>query len=132
MSNLPSLDERGLPLGYPFRPNWEVTPREVEALLAAAGKTSEPSFVLIDCRMPQEYAIASIEGAELVPLHEAGERLEELKRHADKKVVIHCHHGMRSLQMAAFLRHQGFKDVTSMAGGIDAWAMAVDPAVKRY
>ena len=119
-------------MGYNFRPNWEVTPREVQALLARPAGERNESFVLIDCRTPQEYAIASIEGAMLIPLHEAGIRLEELKQHAEKKVVIHCHHGMRSLQMAAFLRHQGFKDVTSMAGGIDAWSMSVDPSVKRY
>ena len=127
MSHPSTLDERGLPPGYPFRPNWEVTPREVKARLDAG----EP-IVLIDCRTPQEHAIASIEQAILVPLHEAGMRLQELKQHADKKVIIHCHHGMRSLQMAAFLRHQGFADVTSLAGGIDAWAMGVDPAMKRY
>lgn len=121
------LDEQGLPVGYPFRPQWEVTPRQVQAMQQAA----EP-FVLIDCRTNQEFAIANIEGAFFVPLHEAGTRLEELKAHADRKIIIYCHHGMRSLQMAAFLRHQGCEDVHSMAGGIDAWALAIDPKMKRY
>jgi rhodanese-related sulfurtransferase len=121
------LDENGLPPGYPFRPAWEVTPRQVKAMRDGA-----VPFFLIDCRTPQEYAIASIEGAALIPIHEAGIRLDDLKQHIDSKIVIHCHHGGRSLQMTAFLRHQGFKDVHSMAGGIDVWAMDVDPRIARY
>ncbi len=122
-----NVDMQGLPPGYRFRSDWEVTPRQVHAMREAG----EP-FVLVDCRTDQEFALVAIEGAAFVPLHEAGARLAELKQHAQQKVIIYCHHGMRSLQMAAFLRHQGCPDVHSMAGGIDAWATAVDAKMRRY
>lgn len=121
------LDEHGLPRGYPFRPQWEVSPRQVAAMRQGGGP-----HVLIDCRTEQEFALVAIQGAKLVPLHEAGQRLAELKAIASQRVIIYCHHGMRSLQMTAFLRHQGCADVFSMAGGIDAWAMAVEPEMARY
>ena len=121
------LDKRGLPEGYAFREGWEVTPREVRRMLEAG----EP-FTFIDCRTPREYEAARIEGAKLVPLQALGERLEELEKHKGEKVVVHCHLGGRSLQMAAILRQQGFEDVTSMAGGIDLWSRDVDADVPRY
>jgi len=121
------LDEHGLPPGYPFKPLWEVSPRQ----LAAMREQGEP-HILIDCRTEQEFTIAAIDGAKLVPLHEAGQRLEEIKSLATQRIIIYCHHGMRSLQMTSFLRHQGCAVVFSMAGGIDAWAMAVEPGMKRY
>ena len=126
--NTPSeMDEHGLPLGYRFRPDWEVSPRQVQAM-----REREEPHVLIDCRTEQEFQIATIEGATLIPLHETGSRLEEIKRLASQRIIIYCHHGMRSLQMTSFLRHQGCADVFSMAGGIDAWAMALEPGMKRY
>ncbi len=122
------LDDRGLPEGYVFRPDWEVTPRQVRAM-----RERGEDFVFLDCRTPREQQVASIEGAELVPLQQLGEHLPELqRRHAGRKLVIHCHHGGRSLQMASILRQHGFPDATSMAGGIDVWSMDIDPTVPRY
>src|SRR3712207_4658310 len=57
----PSLDARGLPPGYPFKPDWEVTPREVKAMQ----EKGEP-FVFIDCRLPNEHQITNIPGAKLI------------------------------------------------------------------
>ena len=108
-------------------PDWEVTPRQVEAMLRAG-----TDVVLLDCRTPQELAIARIEGAVPVPLQEVGARLAELEAYEDRKVVTLCHHGVRSLRLAAVLRQQGFKDVKSMAGGIDVWSQEIDPSVPRY
>lgn len=124
--NIP-LDDRGLPTRYPFREEWEVTPRQVRAKLAAGD-----DVVLIDCRTPQEHAVARIEGAELVPLQEVGSRLSELEEYADREVVTFCHHGGRSLRLAAVLRQHGFENVKSMAGGIDLWSQDVDSSVPRY
>lgn len=121
------LDERGLPPHYPWREGWEVTPRQVKALRDAG-----EDLLLIDCRTPREYEAARIEGATLIPLHETPRRLAELEPYRQRKIIIHCHHGMRSLQMAAFLRRAGFRDVHSMAGGIDLWALDVDSQVGRY
>jgi len=121
------VDEQGLPLGYRFRLDWELSPRQVQTM-----REGGEAHVLIDCRTEQEFAIAAIEGATLIPLHEAGARLEELKQLATQRVVIYCHHGMRSLQLASFLRQQGVSDAYSLAGGIDAWAMSVEPGMRRY
>ena len=47
-------------------------------------------------------------------------------------IVCFCHHGVRSLQVVAFLERQGFESVYNLAGGIDAWSLQVDPRVPRY
>ncbi|MEM1108883.1 MAG: rhodanese-like domain-containing protein [Planctomycetota bacterium] len=121
------LDDQGLPEGYPLQPGWEVTPREVRSM-QEAGQV----FLLLDVREPREVAAAAVEGATVVPMGEVPARLADLKAHADSKVVVMCHHGMRSLRVAAFLRQNAFADVTSMAGGIDLWSRDIDPAVPRY
>lgn len=121
------LDPRGLPQGYNFREEWEVTPREVKAMLDRGD-----DFLLVDCRLPREFEVAKIDGATLMPLQQLQTHLAELEEHADKPIVVHCHHGGRSFQMTAVLRQMGFKDVKSMAGGIDVWSMDVDPKVPRY
>jgi len=122
------LNDQGLPTGYNFRPDWEVTPRQVQAMREAG-----EDFTLIDCRTTGEYATAHIDGAELIPLQEMPQRVEELKEDLEgKKVVIHCHHGGRSLQAAMMLKSAGVADVTSMAGGIDLWSIDINPAVPRY
>jgi rhodanese-related sulfurtransferase len=92
----------------------------------------DPDVVLIDCRTPQEYQVARIDGAQLVPLDQMMVRMEDLDEYRDRKIVVHCHHGMRSLQMTAVLRQHGFTDVKSMAGGIDLWSLDIDPSVPRY
>jgi len=124
----PPLDEQGLPPGYNFRPQWEVTPRDVQKMREAG-----EDFVLLDCRTPDEFETARIDGAELFPLQQMPQRLDELKEDlAGKRVVIHCHHGGRSLQATLMLREVGIDDVKSMAGGIDVWAQDIDTSVKRY
>ncbi|MBM4111166.1 MAG: hypothetical protein FJ254_07425, partial [Phycisphaerae bacterium] len=118
------LDDRGLPHGYPFQRDWEVTPCHVRQARSAG----EP-MILIDCRTPLEFATARLEGALLVPLQEFSARLAELREHEDQRVVVFCHHGRRSLQFTAALRREGFSDVHSMAGGIDLWSRDIDPSV---
>lgn len=120
------LDERGLPINYPFKPDWEVTPRDVQASLESG------DIVLIDCRRPDEYERARIEGCHLVPMEELPTRMEDLEDFRDQSIVIYCHHGIRSLRVAAVLRHSGFDEVYSMAGGIDLWSQAVDVNVPTY
>ncbi len=124
----PPLDDRGLPPGYPLNTEWEVTPREARAMLADPASGA----VLIDCRRPDEHAAARIDGSILAPLQELGARLDELLAHADKTVIVHCHHGRRSMQATQFLRANGFENVRSMAGGIDLWSIDIDPGVPRY
>jgi adenylyltransferase/sulfurtransferase len=121
------LDARGLPPGYQYKPDWEVTPREVKALLDKGEK-----FVFIDCRLPNEYQITHIEGAKLMPLQQIGQHMNELKPHAQEKVVVHCRSGSRSMQFTQILRQQGFKDVKSMAGGILLWNKDINPGGPQY
>ncbi len=123
----PAPDPQGLPPGYPFKPDWEFTPRQVKQLRDAGH-----DLLLLDCRTPGEWHTARIDGATLLPMQETVERLSELDAHRQRKIIVYCHHGMRSLQVTSFLRRQGFADVRSMAGGIDLWSTDIDAGVPRY
>ncbi|MGA2442895.1 MAG: ThiF family adenylyltransferase, partial [Tepidisphaeraceae bacterium] len=123
----PSLDSRGLPPGYAFKPDWEITPREVKAML-----DQNNDFLFIDCRLPSEQAITSIDSAKLIPLQQLAQRIGELKGHEQDKIVVHCKSGGRSMQFTQILRQQGFKDVKSMAGGILLWNKDVNPGGPQY
>jgi adenylyltransferase/sulfurtransferase len=107
--------------------NWEISPQEVRDMLE-----SGEDFAFLDCRTPEEHAIASVAAARLVPMQDVPQRVNELEEHLDEPVVVMCHHGQRSLQVTAFLKEQGFTDVKSLAGGIDRWAREIDPKVPRY
>jgi len=109
-------------------PNWEISVRDVKAMF-----DRREDFLLLDVRQPQEFAICRISGASLIPLADLGARMEEVLSLADDRpVVIHCHHGGRSLSAAAALKKAGVENARSMAGGIDAWSQLVDPTVPRY
>jgi rhodanese-related sulfurtransferase len=97
----------------------------VKALSASGEK-----FAFVDVRETWEHDTSRIDGATLIPLREIPAHLEPLKEAA--KIVLFCHHGMRSLDAAAWLRSQGVADARSMSGGIDRWAVEIDPAVARY
>lgn len=90
--------------------------------------------LLLDVREPWEAALAQIriEGVpgRLIPMGELPQRLDELS--PTQPVVAYCHHGVRSLQVVAFLERQGFDSVYNLAGGIDAWSREMDPALPRY
>jgi rhodanese-related sulfurtransferase len=105
--------------------NIEIAPRDVQKILAS-GK----EIMFIDVREPWEHQTASIEGATLIPLREVPGNLSVFER--AEEIVLFCHHGMRSLDAAAWLRSQGVKCARSMAGGIDRWSVEVDPKVGRY
>jgi adenylyltransferase/sulfurtransferase len=85
---------------------------------------------ILDVRNPQEWEIARIPGAVLIPLHELQDRLGELDPAAS--LVVHCHHGPRSTRAVHFLRQMGFSRAVNLAGGIDAWSLEVDPSVPQY
>ncbi|MGC4005886.1 MAG: rhodanese-like domain-containing protein [Pirellulales bacterium] len=89
-------------------------------------------LVLLDCRESGEYATAKIDGAQLLPMSELAQRVGELSDAMNRPLVIHCHHGGRSLRVANWLRTQGFPQAQSMAGGIDQWSLEIDPGVPRY
>lgn len=105
--------------------NLIITPRQLKERLDKGEK-----IMLLDVREPWEYALAKIEGSCLIPLGTLPQSLEKLDPNAE--IVATCHHGMRSADAVAFLHQQGFKNVKNLIGGIDAWAVQVDPTVPRY
>jgi sulfur-carrier protein adenylyltransferase/sulfurtransferase len=116
-----------LPPNYPFKPDWEITPREVKSLL-----DSGQDFVFIDCRLPSEQAITAIPQAKLIPLQQLAQRIGELRGHEQENIVVHCKSGGRSMQFTQILRQQGFKNVKSMAGGILLWNKDVNAGGPQY
>ena len=108
---------------------------------AATGSEIEPAALerrlrepdaplLLDVRTPQEWAICRIDGATWIPLQELPERMRELD--PSREIVVYCHAGARSAAAARTLRAAGFERVLNLAGGIRAWAAAVDPSMPRY
>ncbi len=86
--------------------------------------------VLLDVREDGEVAYANIEGHTHIAMNLIPLRHNELPD--DKPIVVYCHHGMRSMQVALFLEHAGFSDVYNLSGGIEAWSVQIDPSVARY
>jgi len=105
-------------------------PFEIDTLTLKERLDGPNPPVVVDVREPWEVEIASVDGAVNIPLSELPGRVGELSR--DTPLAIMCHHGARSAQATAWLRNQGFDRATNVAGGIDAWARAVDPTLSRY
>ena len=107
-------------------------PVEIEVQAVQQMRANGEKFLLLDVRNPNEYATAKIDGSQLIPMNEIGNRLSELEPYRHERVVVHCHHGGRSLRVTSFLQQQGFTQVQNMSGGIDAWSQAIDAKVPRY
>ena len=105
---------------------------EVDCQTVQAKRIANEDFLFVDCREPEEYEIVRIEGAQLLPMSQLQARVSELEPHRTREIIIHCHHGGRSLQVAHWLRAQGFDKALSMAGGIDRWAIEIDDTLTRY
>src|SRR5712692_2702835 len=103
---------------------------EISAPDADAARGRDRALVLLDVREPFEWDIVHVDGARHVPLRDLPGRLRELDGHAE--VLVYCHHGTRSRQAVELLRGAGFSKVRSVRGGIDAWAVEVDPRLTRY
>ena len=104
----------------------EITPNELKARLESNDRP-----LLLDVRQDWETKLCRLENAVHIPIEEIELRTEELN--PDDEIVVYCHQGVRSAAVAAYLREQhGFKNVKNLAGGLDAWARSVDPAMRRY
>ncbi len=105
--------------------DYEISAAEAASLLR------EKQARLIDVREPWESATAQINGSVLMPMGDVpGRAHQELD--PEERLVIVCHHGQRSMNVAFWLRNQGFEHAQSLRGGIDAWSAEVDPSVPRY
>jgi sulfur-carrier protein adenylyltransferase/sulfurtransferase len=103
---------------------------DIDVLELARRRAAGEPMQLVDVREPFEAQIARIEGAVLVPLGRLESELERIR--TDIPVVVYCHHGSRSDRAAEILRRHGLRNVQNLAGGIDAYALEVDPALARY
>lgn len=103
----------------------QLTPAQLKERLAGG-----PAPVILDVREPWEVAVCALPGARHIPMREIPARTDDLPRDAD--VVVVCHHGVRSQYVASFLEGLGFERLYNLAGGIDAWARDVEPAMAKY
>jgi rhodanese-related sulfurtransferase len=124
------FNEQGLPPSYRLRPEYEIAPKAAEELIRLG------EAFLLDCRTPEEHQQARLPGSILIPLSELEQRFDEVAQavedHPDRPVVVYCHHGVRSMRATTFLQAKGIAAARSLAGGIDLWSQAIDPAIPRY
>ncbi len=132
LNNFPKNDSSaqplsGLPKDYPFNADWEITPREFRRRREAGER-----IILIDCRTDAERELAKIADSIHAPMQSISQHIPALRAYEATPIVVHCHHGMRSLKVTEALRQAGFDDVRSLAGGIHLWSTDIDPSVPMY
>jgi rhodanese-related sulfurtransferase len=111
----------------PMTEQYEIEPAQAQQL------TDNGGAILLDVREPEEFALARLEGSCLMPMQNIPAQLQKLEEMADSKtLLVLCHHGVRSLQVVAWLRQQGIEDCYSVIGGIDRWSRELDPSIPRY
>ena len=91
---------------------------------------SRPQPFLLDVREPWEFELAHVAGSHHLPMSSITHSIGEIPPEGD--IVVICHHGVRSLQVAMFLERAGFPTIHNLTGGVDAWASTIDPAMRRY
>jgi len=106
--------------------DYEIDPESVQRMSKGGER-----FTLLDVREPWEFDAARIEGAKLMPMGDVASRANQ-ELDPEDHIVVYCHHGVRSMNVTAWLRQQGFEKAQSMAGGIDAWSRRVDAKVPVY
>lgn len=103
----------------------EISAQELKILLESGKK----NLYLLDVRQPWEFDICSIEGSKLMAKLDLAQIFPGLK---ELDVITICHHGVRSLSAAFYLREAGLPKVRSLLGGLDVWALEIDPDMERY
>lgn len=104
--------------------------KEISALEAAILRDNNKDAVFLDVREDSELAICRIEGALHIPMGEIPERYKALPK--EGPLLVFCHHGMRSSNVVQYLEAKSFENALNLAGGIHAWAVEVDPEMRRY
>ena len=100
--------------------------------LAEYLQQSENLPLLLDVREPWEFARCHIAGSELIPMQQIPLAVEQAQLNPTREIVVICHHGIRSRQVAYYLEQQGFTKLINLEGGVEAWAQDVDPTMERY
>ena len=103
----------------------ELSPDEVRCRIADSA-----DLVLLDVREADEVGLCRIAGAVHIPMGDVPARLHELD--PEREIVVYCHHGQRSAAVVAFLERHEFTRVANLQGGIERWAIDVDPTMPRY
>jgi len=103
----------------------EISPQDLKARLAGPNRP-----LLLDVRQDWETKLCRLENAVHIPIEEIELRADELN--PGDEIVVYCHQGVRSAAVADYLRQRGFQNVRNLAGGLDLWARAVDPTMRRY
>ena len=103
----------------------EISPDELRARLE-----QKRPIVLLDVRDEWETRLCRIENSTHIPIEEIEFRTDELN--PEDEIVVYCHHGIRSAAVADYLRGLGFGKAVNLAGGLDLWARAADPSMRRY
>jgi rhodanese-related sulfurtransferase len=103
----------------------EISPQDLKARL----DRNEPPL-LLDVRQDWETSLCRLPNAVHIPIEELELRTGELNPQDD--IVVYCHQGVRSAAVAEYLRSLGFTSVRNLTGGLDLWARAVDPGMRRY
>ena len=103
----------------------QLTPQQVQDYLK-----KQPAPLLLDVREEDEVRLCALPGSLYIPMNLIPLRHNELPD--DIPIIVYCHHGIRSLNVARYLAHVGFENVANLQGGIDAWARQIDPTMARY
>jgi adenylyltransferase/sulfurtransferase len=103
----------------------DISPQQLKARL-----DQRQPIVLLDVREDWETRLCRLESAMHIPVEEIELRAEELD--PNDEIVVYCHHGVRSAAVAAYLRQRGFARAVNLAGGLDLWARAIEPSMRRY
>ena len=101
----------------------------VSQLKSRLAQTSDQP-ILLDVRESWEYNLCALPGSVHIPMGQIQARLKELDR--NREIVVVCHHGMRSNQVAHYMAHQGYAKLYNLSGGIDAWAREIDQTMRIY
>ena len=109
-----------------------VNPLEISVQEASALLKTQPAPGLLMCAKPMNSPSAKAECAELLPLSSFTQNFAARLPDKAQKILLYCHHGMRSLRAAEYLSSIGYTDVKSITGGIDKWSLEIDPEVARY
>lgn len=105
-------------------------PFDIDVQTLARLRGSGEALTVVDIREPWETDICLIEGSRRIPMRTLPERVTELPE--EGLLVVVCHHGARSAQATAWLRSRGVEQAVNLQGGIEAWALSIEPDMARY